>query len=61
MLLCDFLGGTGTILLLLFLLFLLLETGRLQKTRGVESLLACIPLFSSVGIVETLYVVRSLD
>lgn len=34
--------GTGTILLLLFLLFLLLETGRLQKTRGVESLLACI-------------------
>lgn len=33
---------TGTILLLLFLLFLLLETGRLHKTRGVESLLACI-------------------
>lgn len=27
---------------LLLLLFLLLETGRLQKTRGVESLLACI-------------------
>lgn len=46
----DFLGGTGTILLLLFLLFLLLETDCLQKTRGVESLLACI-LFSSVGIV----------
>lgn len=57
----DFLGGTGTILLLLlFLLFHLLETGRLQKTRGVESLLACI-LFSSVGMVGTLYLVRSLD
>lgn len=53
---------TGTILILLFLilLLLLLETDRLQKTRGVESLLACI-LFSSVGIVGTLYLVRSLD
>lgn len=44
----DILGGTGTILLLLFLLFLLLETGRLQKTRGVESLLACIGTYSSL-------------
>lgn len=61
-LLCDFLGGNGTILLLLFSSF---SSSRnrpfAEDTWRREFTCMHTLLFSSVGIVETLYLVRSLD